>query len=133
MAATHHNDTKVVMAEAVRARANGTSDAALVIGTSSLALPSTGVLAIIPLSNFGASSGVGVISSPSTDAEGTASADGTAAIGIVVHENPPVNAASEVFRGAVGVGSGEIQISSTSIAENDVVRITAPVTWTAPP
>jgi hypothetical protein len=133
MATTHHVDTRDDIAESVRARANGTSDAALVIGTSSLALPSTGVLAIIPIPNFGAVSS-GAITSATTDLEGVVlSPGGTAAIGIVVHENPPVDAASEVFRGAVGVGSGEIQVTSTTLAEGDIIRITNDLTYTAPP
>lgn len=131
MATTHPTATRNALAEAIRAAANANADAAVVIGTSSLSLPSTGVLAIIPLAAFGAASG-GVTTSASNGNEATAGAAGTAAIAIVVNDSSSPAASAEVFRGAVGVGSGEVQISSTTIAVNDIIRLTSDVSWTAP-
>ncbi len=131
MATTHPTATRNTLAEAIRTAANTNTDACLIIGTSSLALPSTGVLAIIPLAAFGAASS-GVTTSASNGNSATASATGTAAIAIVANDSTSPASSAEVFRGAVGVGSGEVQISSTSITSGDTVSLTSNVTWTAP-
>jgi hypothetical protein len=131
MATTHPTATRNALAEAIRSAANQNTDACLIIGTSSLSLPSTGVLAIIPLAAFGAASG-GVTTSASDGNDAVATGTGTAAIAIVANDSSSPAASAEVFRGAVGVGSGEVQISSTSIASGDTVALTADVTWTAP-
>lgn len=132
MATTHPTAVRNLLAEAIRAQANTGADACLIIGTSSLALPSTGVLAIIPLDAFGAASG-GVTTSPSNGNSAVASAGGTAAIAIVANDSSSPAAGAEVFRGSVGVGSGDVQITSTTIAASDTVTLTNDPTWTAPP
>lgn len=129
MAVTHPTASRNAIAEAIRTIANANGTPHIIIGTSSLALPSTGVLVDITIPDFGAASS-GTISSASTGSNATATATGTAAIAIVTDGSG--TAGTEAFRGAVGVGSGEIQISSTSISTNDTVTITGATTWTAP-
>lgn len=131
MATTHITATRNSLAETIRTLANTNADAALVIGTSSLALPSTGVLAIIPLAAFAAASG-GVTTSASTGNSATATASGTAAIGIVVNDSSSPATAAEVFRGACAAGSGEINLNSVTITTGDIIQLTAGLTWTAP-
>lgn len=126
MATTHSTASRNAMAEAIRGLANGGSQCTLVIGTSSLN-GETGVLVKIDLADFGAASS-GVITSASNSNSGTATDSGTAAIA-EVRDDPTGDV---VFTGSVGVGSGEVQISSTTIAENDEIELTADVTWTAP-
>lgn len=125
MAVTHTTTTRTALATAIRTACNAGSAPVLVIGTSSLALPSTGVLASITLADFAAASS-GSTTSPSDGNSAVATGTGTAAIAIVT------DGTTEVFRGAVGVGSGEVQISSTSIASGDTVSLTDDVVWTAP-
>lgn len=131
MAVTHPTARRNELAEAIRSAANANTDACLIIGTSSLALPSTGVLAIISLAAFGAASS-GSTTSASSGNSATATGSGTAAIAIVANDSSSPATSAEVFRGAVGVGSGEVQISSTSIASGDTVALTSNVVWTAP-
>lgn len=126
MATTHPTATRSALAEAIRTIANGGTTATLVIGTSSLS-GETGVLAKISLADFGPAAS-GVITSASNTNSATASATGTAAIA-EVRADPTGTVA---FIGAVGVGSGEVQISSTSITSGDTVTLTSDVTWTAP-
>jgi len=114
------------IAEVVRADANGGSQCTLVVGTSSLS-GETGVLVKINLADFGAASGPTITSASNTNS-GTATGTGTAAIA-EVRDDPTGNV---VFSGSVGVGSGDVQLSSTSIETDDVVTLTADVTYTAP-
>lgn len=129
MAVSHPTATRNAIANAVAAIANANGTPKLIIGTSSLSLPSTGILATINLADFGSASS-GAITSASNGNNATASASGTAAIAIVVDGNGA--AGTEAFRGAVGVGSGEVQISSTTIASGDTVSLTSDVVYTAP-
>lgn len=126
MATTHPTATRTALAEAIRTIANGGTTPTLVIGTSSLS-GETGVLCKITLDDFDAAAS-GVTTSPSDGNAGTATAGGTAAIA-EVRADPTGTVA---FTGAVGVGSGEVQISSTSIATDDTVTLTSDVVWTAP-
>ena len=126
MAVTHPTASRNALAEAVRAIANGGTTPTLVIGTSSLS-GETGVLCKITLADFGVASN-GVTTSASNTNAGTATGNGTAAIA-QVRADPTGTVA---FSGAVGVGTGEVQISSTSIATDDTVTLTSDVTWTAP-
>jgi len=129
MATTHPTASRNAMANAIAAIANANGTPKLVIGTSSLSLPSTGVLAVINLADFGAASS-GVITSASNGNNATATAGGTAAIGIIT-DGDGVNGV-EAFRGACGAGSGEVGLNSTTIAADDIVSLTDDVTWTAP-
>ena len=127
MAVTHSSAARNDMADAVAALANaGSGSTTLIIGTSSLATSgTTGVLCSINIPDFTVSGAVAT-SAADTDS-GVASASVTAAIGAVRDGN-----GTEVFRGSVGVGSGDIQISSTTIASGDTVTLTSDITWTAP-
>lgn len=125
MATTHSAALREDFADATAALANGGTQCTLVIGTSSLS-GETGVLAKISLANFTVSGAVAT--SASNTNSGTATGTGTAAKA-EVRDDPTGDVA---FSGAVGVGTGEIQISSTSIAANDTVTLTSDVTWTAP-
>lgn len=131
MATTHHALTRDALAEAIRTRANANADAALVIGTSALSLPSTGVIAIIPLAAFGAASSA-VTTSASTGNQATATGAGTAAIAIVVNDSSSPAATAEVFRGSVGTSGADVIVNSTTFAVGDIAQLTASVTWTAP-
>lgn len=113
------------MAEAIRTIANAGATPILVIGTSALS-GATGVLASITIPDFGASSS-GVITSASSGNNAVASASGTAAKAEVRASGGTV-----AFLGAVGVGSGEVQISSTTITSGDTVTVTNNLSWTAP-
>ena len=126
MAVTHITTVRNTLAEAIRTLANaGAAAPKLFIGTSSLALPSTGVLATITLGgDFGAASN-GVITA--TGASATASASGTAALCIVTDSNNV-----DVFHGAVSTSGAEVNLSSLSITSGDTVTITGNVTYTAP-
>lgn len=113
------------MADAVAALCNAGTQCTLVIGTSGLS-GETGVLCKIDLADFTVSGAVATSASDTNSGE--ASGAGTAAIG-EVRDDPTGNV---VLTGSVGVGSGDIQISSTTIAIGDTVTLTADVTWTAP-
>ena len=117
------------MAEAIRAIVNAGGTPHIIIGTAGLALPATGILADITIPDFGAAA-AGVITSASTGSNAAASAAGTAALAIVTDGSGA--AGTEGFRGAVGVGTGEVQITSTTIGIGDTVTITNNATWTAP-
>lgn len=116
------------MANAILAIANAGATPVLTIGTSALVLPATGVIVEITIPDFSESGGV--LTSITTGLNNVAGAGGpfTAAIAIV-----RTSGGTEVFRGAVGVGSGEVQISSLSIVSGDTVTLTSNLTWTAPP
>lgn len=126
MATTHASATRDAIANAVRTAANAGSGAPrLYIGTSSLALPSTGVLANIQLgADFGAASSA-VISA--TGATGTASATGTAAKCIVADSD-----GNAVFNGSVGTSGNDLNLNTTSIVNGDSITISGNVTYTAP-
>lgn len=83
------------------------------------------LLATIALPDFTVSGAVATSAANTNSAE--AVANGTAGYARVNSSD-----GTEIFRGAVGVGSGEVQISSTSITSGDTVTLTADVTWTAP-
>jgi len=125
MATTHSATARNDMADAIAALCNAGSQCTLVIGDSSLN-GETGVLVKISLDDFTVSGPVAT--SPSNGNSGTATGSGTAAIA-EVRDDPTGNV---IFTGSVGVGSGEVQISSTTIAEDDEIELTADVTWTAP-
>jgi len=125
----HTTAVRSAIAEAVRTAANaGAAAPKLFIGTSSLALPSTGVLASVTLgSDFGSSGGTATISA-TAPAAFNASAGGTAALAIVADSNN-----TEIYRGAVTADStGIVQLNSLTIANGDLITITAPITYTAP-
>lgn len=125
MAVTHASTVRDAIATAVRTAANFSATPKVVIGTSALALPSTGILATITLgSTFGAPSS-GVITA--TGAAATASASGTAAKCIVTD-----GANTAVFNGAVGTSGSEVNLSSLTITSGDTITITGNVTYTAP-
>jgi hypothetical protein len=124
MAVTHTTATRNALAEAIRSAVNNGSTGTLTIHQTS----GDTLLATIALATFGAASSGVITSASSGNADSSADATGTAGYA-------RVNAATsgtEIFRGAVGVGSGEVQISSTSIAAGDTVTLTSSVTWTAP-
>lgn len=121
MPTTHTTATRNAMAEAVRTGANVGAQTTLVIFTAANVQ-----LVSINIADFGAASG-GVITSSSSGNSGTAGATGVASYGRVND-----GSGTEVFRGDVGVGSGEVQISSTSISTGDTVSLTNNPTWTAP-
>lgn len=125
MATTHSATAREDMADAFAALANAGTQCTLVIGTSGLS-GETGVLVKINLADFTVSGAVATSASDTNS--GTAGATGTAAIA-EIRDDPTGNV---VLTGAVGVGSGEVQISSTSITTGDTVTLTADVTWTAP-
>lgn len=126
MATTHPVASRNAMAEAIRTIANGGATPTIVIGTSSLS-GETGVLCKISLADFGAAAS-GIITSASNGNSAAATGAGTAAIA-EVRADPTGTVA---FVGAVGVGAGEVQISSTSIAVSDTISLTSNVTWAAP-
>lgn len=126
MATTHPTATRTSLAETIRGLVNGGSAPTLVIGTSSLS-GETGVLCKITLADFGAAAAA-VTTSASNGNNAVASATGTAAIGEV--RTDPTG--TVIFTGAVAAGSGEINISSVSIASGDTITLTSNVTWTAP-
>lgn len=126
MATTHPTATRTSLAETIRGLVNGGAAPTLVIGTSSLS-GETGVLVKITLADFGAAAS-SVTTSASNGNSATATATGTAAIGEV--RTDPTG--TVIFLGAVAAGSGEINISSTSIVSGDSVALTSNVTWTAP-
>ena len=122
MAITHASGTRDAIAEAVRSDANGGS------GSTTLTIHDSGdtELVSIDIPDFGAASSA-VITSAASGNDGTAGASGTASYGRINDGD-----GTEVFRGACGVGSGEIQINTLTIAEDDVVSLTANITYTAP-
>lgn len=126
MAVTHPTAVRNTLADAIGTLANaGAAAPKVVIGTSSLALPATGILATITLGgDFGAASS-GVISA--TGASATASASGTAAKCIVTDSNN-----NAVFNGAVSTSGAEVNLSSLSITSGDTITISGSVTYTAP-
>lgn len=126
MSVTHPSTVRGLLAEVISGIANAGSTPRLVIGTSSLALPSTGVIADITIPDFGEESN-GVITSATTDLEEETTGAGTAAIAIVCASD-----GTEAFRGECGVGSGEVQLSSLSYEIGDTIRITNDLTYTAP-
>jgi hypothetical protein len=85
------------------------------------------VLASVTLGgDFGSASG-GVISA-TAPAAFNATAGGTAAIAIIADSNN-----NEVYRGAVTTdSSGIVQLNLLTIANGDLITITAPITYTAP-
>lgn len=123
MAVTHTTATRNALAEAVRTAANTGGTPVLNIHQTS----GDTLLASISLAVFGAASSGVITSASSGNADSSANATGTAGYARVNR-----NDGTEIFRGAVGVGSGEVQISSTSIATGDTVTLTSNVTWTAP-
>ena len=127
MATTHPTATRTSLAETIRGLVNGGSAPTLVIGTSSLS-GETGVLVKITLADFGVAAAA-VTTSASNGNNATATGTGTAAIAEV--RTDPTG--TVIFAGAVGVGSGEVQISSTSIASGDTVTLTSNISWTSPP
>jgi hypothetical protein len=123
MAVTHPTATRDAIANAVAAIANTGATPFLAIHTAADVL-----LANIPLGvDFGASSGGTITATGASGANVVAVATGTASYG-------RINAAggTEAFRGACGVGSGEVQISSLSISSGDTVTLTNNPTYTAP-
>lgn len=126
MAVTHTTTTRNAIADEVATLANAGTTCKLVIGTSSLALPSTGVLATISLADFGSASS-GTITSASSGNFATAGASGTAAIGMITTDGT-----TEIFRGACGTSGTEIVLNTTSITSGDLVTLTANITYTAP-
>lgn len=126
MAVTHVSTLRDAIATAARTAANAGSGAPrLYIGTSSLALPSTGVLANIQLGgDFGAPSS-GVISA--TGATGTASASGTAAKCIIADSD-----GNACWNGSVGTSGADLNLNTTTIANLDSITISGNVTYTAP-
>ena len=127
MAVTHPTASRNAMAEAIRTIANTGATPLLVIGTSALS-GATGVLCTVGIPDFGAAS-AGVITSAANTNNAVASATGTAALA----EVRAADGTTVAFAGAVAVGSGEVQISSTAIVSGDTVTLTSNVTWTAPP
>jgi hypothetical protein len=125
MSVTHPTASRDAIAEAMRTIVNAGSTPILVIGTSALS-GASGVLASITIPDFGASS-AGVITSASTGSNAVASAAGTAAKAEVRSSGGTVG-----WAGSVGVGSGDVQISSTTIAVSDTVTVTGNTTYTAP-
>lgn len=125
MAVTHSAAAREDMADAIAALCNAGSQCTLVIGTSSLS-GETGVLVKIDLDDFTVSAAVATSASDTNS--GTATGTGTAALA-EVRDDPT---GSVVFSGSVGVGTGDVQISSTSIATGDTISLTSDVTWTAP-
>lgn len=121
MATTHPSGTRDALAETIRGRANAGTTAQLYIYTAGDVL-----LCTIDLADFGAASSAATTSA-SNGNSGTAGATGTASYGTVGND---VN--SEVFRGACGVGSGEIQLNTLSITSGDLVTLTNNPSWTAP-
>lgn len=126
MAVTHPTAVRDVLAEAIRTDLNsGSAAPKLVIGTSSLALPSTGILATITLGgDFGASSS-GVITA--TGASGTASASGTAAKCILTDSDN-----NAVVNGDVGTSGQQVNLNTLTITSGDTITISGNVTYTAP-
>lgn len=121
MPTTHPTASRNSIAEAIRTLANVGAQTTLTLHTAANA-----TLVSINLADFGAASS-GVITSSSSGNSGVASGTGVAGYGRVND-----GSGTEIFRGDVGVGSGEIQISSTSISSGDTVSLTSNVTWTAP-
>jgi hypothetical protein len=126
MAVTHPSTVRDSLATTIRTALNlGSAAPKLYIGTSSLALPSTGVLATITLGgDFGAPSS-GVITA--TGASGTASATGTAAKCILADSD-----GNAVVNGAVSTSGAEVNLNTTSITNGDTITISGNVTYTAP-
>jgi hypothetical protein len=122
MAVTHTTATRDAMATAVMNIANAGATPFLAIHDAANVL-----LVNIPLGADFTGPATGVITCPASGANAPAGATGTASYG-------RINAAggTEVFRGACGVGSGEVQISSLSIASGDTITLTNNPTWTAP-
>ena len=121
MATTHPTAERNGLAEYIRGRANAGTTAQLNIFTSGDVL-----LGTINLADFGAASS-GTTTSSSSGNNGTAGADGTASYGTIGNDS-----VSEVFRGACGAGSGEINLNTVTIASGDLITLTAAVSWTAP-
>lgn len=122
MATTHPAATRTALADAWRALANGGA------GSTTVRIfdASDNELVSINIADFGAASGP-TTTSASSGNSGTAGAAGTASYGTVADGD-----GVERVRGSVGVGSGEFQISSTSIAIGDSISLTADPTYTAP-
>lgn len=126
MAVTHPSTVRDSLATTIRTALNaGAAAPKLVIGTSSLALPATGILATITLGgDFGAPSSA-VISA--TGASGTASGSGTAAKCILTDSDN-----NAVVNGAVSTSGAELNLNTTSITSGDTITISGNVTYTAP-
>lgn len=124
MAVTHTTVTRTALAEAIRTAANTGGTPLLNIHQTS----GDTLLASISLAAFGAAASGVTTSASNGNADASANATGTAAYARVNR-----NDGTEIFRGAVGVGAGEVQISSTSITTGDTVTLTSNVTWAAPP
>ena len=96
----------------------------LVIGTASLATPSTGVLAKIPLNTTAAGAtvaGVLTLSQTPSALSVVAAAGGTAAVAQIW-----TSANAVVVSGlVVGVGTGDIQLGTTTIASGNTVAVTS--------
>ena len=127
MSTTHPAAERTAIAEFMRGRING---GALSTNITIHAADDT-LLVTVDIPDFGPASGP-TITSASTGSEGTAGAGastGTNASYARINDGD----GTERVRGSVGVGSGEVQISALSIAQNDIIRITNNATWTAPP
>jgi len=125
----HATATRNAIANAVATAANaGAAAPKIFIGTSSLALPSTGVLASGNLGgDFGSASG-GVVSASPPGSPLTAGAGGTAALAIIADSNN-----TEIYRGAVTTdATGIVQLNTLTIANGDLITISGNVTYTAP-
>lgn len=121
MAVTHTAATRNSIADQVGSLANVGAQTTLKIYTAGDV-----ELVSIDIPDFGSAAG-GVITSAASGNSGTAGATGTASYGAIED-----GAGLETFRGACGVGSGEIQLNSLSIANLDLVTLTANITYTAP-
>lgn len=121
MAVTHTTTSRNGLAEYIRGQANAGTTCQLKLFTSGDV-----ELCSIDLADFGAASS-GTTTSASNGNSGSAGATGTASYGTIGNDS-----VSEVFRGACGVGSGEIQINTLSITNGDLVTLTANVTYSAP-
>jgi type II secretory pathway pseudopilin PulG len=122
MATTHPTVTRTSIADHWRGLANGGA------GSTTVRIfdASNNQLVSINITDFAAASS-GTTTSSSSGNSGTAGATGTASYGTIADGD-----GTERARGSVGVGSGEFQISSTSITSGDTVSLTANPTWTAP-
>jgi hypothetical protein len=129
MGTTHAPDTRTAQAEFIRGAANAGSGAPKIhIGVIGMVLPSTGVLGVFTLTDFAAASGPTTTATGSAGAVAAISGGGEAAVAIMTDSDD-----NEVVRGACGVGTGEVQISTTTLADGDTVTLTADASWTAPP
>lgn len=121
MATTHPAATRNSLAAHWASLANGGAGST----TLTIHAANDAVLVSINLADFGTSGAVAT--SVSTGNSGVAGAGGTASYARINDGD-----GTERARGGVGVGSGEFQISSTTIALNDTISLTANPSWTAP-